>query len=629
MSEKKIDLLSDFPEISTEQWMERVTADLKGADFNKKLVWKTREGFDVLPFYRAEDLDKMSMTDSQPGKFPFLRGTKLDNKWFVRQNIEVKDAASANAKALDLLYKGVDSLGFTIPADTLSADFIAALLNNIAADCIEINFNICRTRAAELATVLSEYFKAKGYDVKNLHGSINLDPIKSMLLRGSDISLDDIKEQTSATIKAVSTLPYYRVVCVNSKVLVDAGANVSQELGYALAWGNEYLSDMIDAGVEKVLAAKKLNFNMGIGGNYFMEIAKFRAARWLWALIVDAYEPDCNKTDCQHTVDGKCKCAAKIRIHAETTSFNKTIFDAHVNMLRTQTEAMSAALGGVNSMTVSPFDITFKDSDVFSERIARNQQLLLKEESNFDKVTDPAAGSYYIENLTRQIAAQAWKLFLEIEEMGGFHAAVKTGKLQDTINATAQTRFKNVSARKEILLGTNQYPNFTETALPKIQKKAEEDPGMTVVTRLNTDRAAAQFEALRFATEKTAVQPKVFMLTIGSLAMRLARAQFSSNFFACSGYQVIDNLGFKTVAEGVEEARRQKADIIVLCSSDEEYEVFGKEAIDSTRGKEILVIAGAPACADDLKAQGVEHFIGVRSNVLETLKQFNSLLKIN
>ncbi len=628
MSEKNIDLLTDFPAISYSQWIEKVNADLKGADFDKRLVWKTREGFTVQPFYRAEDLENYTLTDTQPGKFPYLRSTKLDNKWFVRQDIDVVDPKHANLKALELLFKGVDSLGFKISSTDLNTLFISTLLNSIAADCIEINFIVCRSKASELASILVEYYKTKAYDFAKLQGSINLDPIQSMLLKGREISLSEIKDQITSTLNAAITLPHYRVVNINSKILVNAGANVSQELAYALAWGNEYMSDLIENGVEKVIAAKNIRFNMGIGGNYFMEIAKFRAARWLWALIVDAYEPDCNKTDCSHTVNGKCKCAAKIRIHAETTTFNKTTFDAHVNMLRTQTEAMSASLGGVNSMTVLPFDCTYQNSDDFSQRIARNQQLLLKEESNFDKVIDAAAGSYYIETLTRKIAEKAWNLFLEVEDNGGFYFYVQSGKLQEKINSTAQERFKNVSSRREIVLGTNQFPNFTEKANSKI--KFEQDQyNQSSSLKLNQLRAGEAFETLRLATEMAAKTPKVFMLTIGNLAMRLARAQFSCNFFACAGYQVIDNLGFISVAEGVEAARKIGADIIVLCSSDEEYSEYGIQAAELILGKEILVIAGAPACTDELKSKGVEHFINVKSNVLGTLKQFNSLLKID
>jgi len=306
-----------------------------------------------------------------------------------------------------------------------------------------------------------------------------------------------------------------------------------------------------------------------------------------------------------------------------------------VNMLRTQTEAMSASLGGVNSMTVLPFDVPYKESDEFSERIARNQQLLLKEESNFDKIVDPGAGSYYIENLTNEIGQQAWNLFLEIEESGGFLANVLSNKVQRDLKATAENRLKNISSRREVLLGTNQFPNFDEVSglggdisNKGCAKKSKGCSKESDIETLKIVRGAEEFEKLRFATESAASRPKVFMLTIGNLAMRLARAQFSSNFFACAGYEIIDNLGFASVKEGVDAARKAKADIIVLCSSDDEYAEYAPQAYELTKNQEILVVAGAPACMDELKAQGIVHFIHVRTNVLESLKGFNVLLNI-
>jgi methylmalonyl-CoA mutase len=298
-------------------------------------------------------------------------------------------------------------------------------------------------------------------------------------------------------------------------------------------------------------------------------------------------------------------------------------------MLRTQTEAMSATLGGVNSLTVIPYDSSYKNADEFSERIARNQQLLLKEESHFDKVADPAAGSYYIETLTNELAAQAWKLFLSVEDEGGFLAAVKAGTVQTAINNTAITRMKNASSRREVLLGTNQFPNFNEVGKAKVETVAQQidcNCGHDRVEQLNIQRLSTEFEALRFATEKAAKRPKAFMLTIGSLAMRLARAQFSCNFFACAGYDVVDNLGFKTIEEGVNAAVEANADIIVLCSSDDEYVELAPAAYEASKGKAILVVAGAPANMDELKALGIEHFVNVKSNVLDTLKGFNAKL---
>ncbi|OIP82322.1 MAG: methylmalonyl-CoA mutase small subunit [Porphyromonadaceae bacterium CG2_30_38_12] len=628
MAEKKLNLFTEFPSVTTQQWMDKITADLKGADFDKRLVWKTNEGFAVKPFYRAEDIESLKTTDVVPGKFPYVRGTKPNNDWYVRQDIEVTDVKQANAVALDVLCKGATSLGFKLQKKDLSSDFIATLLKNIAANCVELNFSICVSRAADLASILTDYFKSQNIDTSKLEGSINFDPMNRMLLSGKELSKEDIFVRAKATIQASLDLPKYRVIGVNAITLSNAGAFDAQELGYALAWGNQYLSMMIEAGIEPSIAAKKIKFNFGVGGNYFMEIAKFRAAKLLWANVVDAYQPKCLKDTCSHTVDGFCKCAAKMYIHAETSTFNKTIFDANVNMLRTQTEAMSATLGGVNSLTVTPYDATYKTADEFSERIARNQQLLLKEECHFDKVADPAAGSYYIETLTNELAAQAWKLFLDVEDNGGFFDAITSGSAQKVIKSTASNRLKAVSSRREVLLGTNQFPNFNEVGAAKITFAQAADCGCdhSGTEKLLPVRGATEFEALRFATEAAAKRPKAFMLTIGNLNMRLARAQFSCNFFACAGYEVIDNLGFKTVEEGVSAALEANANIIVLCSSDDEYAELAPAAYEVSKGKAILVVAGAPACADELRAIGIEHFVNVKSNVLETLKGFNSKL---
>ena len=226
--------------------------------------------------------------------------------------------------------------------------------------------------------------------MKKLKGSINYDFFNKMLTRGKEKG--DMVQTAKSLIEAIQPLPFYRVLNVNALSLNNAGAYISQELGYALAWGNEYMGQLTDAGIPAAIVAKKIKFNFGISSNYFLEIAKFRAARLLWANIVASYNPECVR-DCENKgPNGECRCAAKMAVHAETSTFNLTLFDAHVNLLRTQTEAMSAALGGVDSMTVTPFDKTYETPDEFSERLARNQQLLLKEESHFDKVIDPAAG---------------------------------------------------------------------------------------------------------------------------------------------------------------------------------------------------------------------------------------------
>ena len=619
MANSKERLFADFAPVSTQEWLDKINADLKGADFEKKLVWKTNEGFKVKPFYRKEDLENLKTTEALPGEFPYLRGVKKsDNTWFVRQDIKVECPKEANAKVLDLLNKGVDSIGFNINKKDLCPEYIETLLEGVCAECVELNFSTCQGATVMLAGLLVEYFTRKGYDLSKLQGSINYDPMGKMLAKGKDMSNYIVAAKT--LVEIMKALPKYRCITVNAIELNNAGSYISQELGYALAWGNEYLNALVEAGVDATEAARKIKFNFGISSNYFLEIAKFRAARMLWANIVKQYE-------------SKCDCACKMKVHAETSTFNLTLFDAHVNMLRTQTEAMSAALAGVDSITVSPFDKAYQVPDDFSERIARNQQLLLKEECHFDKVVDPAAGSYYIENLTVSIAQQAWSLFLEVEEAGGMMEAIKAGKVQEAVNASNKARHEAVSKRREILLGTNQYPNFTELSEGKApmgcqcccggdHKHECEKPFAT----LDKSRAASEFEALRLETENSGKRPKAFMLTIGNLAMRQARAQFSCNFLACAGYEVIDNLGFPTVEEGVEAAMKAGADIVVLCSSDDEYAEYAIPAYQAVNGRAMFIVAGAPACMDDLKAAGIENFIHVRCNVLETLRGYNAKL---
>ena len=638
--EEKLNLLADFPAISTKEWKDKIIADLKGADFDKKLVWRTPEGFNVQPFYRQEDLRGLKTTVSAPGQFPYVRGTRTNNEWYIRQNIcACENPRKANKLALDVLNKGITSLGFCLNAEKLNYRYIKNLMKDIDARAIAVNFTICPCKADQLADILVRYYGRCGYDFKAVYGSINVDPIKGMLLKGKDLSREQIAEKLVATVNACKTLVNYRVVGVNSVILNNSGAYCAQELAYALAWGAEYMTMLTEAGIPNYLAAREIRFNMGIGGNYFMEIAKFRAARLLWAKIVEAYKAP--------IFTHALKEAAKMNVCAETSRFNMTIFDAYVNLLRSQTETMSAALAGVDEIVVTPFDVTYERPTEFAERIARNQQLLLKEEAHFDKVVDPAAGSYYLENLTNSIAAEAWKQFLAIQEQGGFFQMVKDGKVQDAVATNLKARLGDVAKRKETLLGSNQFPNFTEKAAKKIKdnagacssickckdKKAAKPScgcnkqGEACLPTLPVARAAEEFEQLRLETEAAKHQPVAFMLTIGNLAMRIARAQFSCNFLACAGYKVIDNNGFKSVHDGIKAARKAKADIIVLCSSDDEYATFAPQAwLELEGAREMFIVAGAPACMEDLQKLGISNFIHVRCNVLETLKSFNQQL---
>ncbi|MBQ0019992.1 MAG: methylmalonyl-CoA mutase small subunit [Bacteroidales bacterium] len=614
MADSKERLFSDFTAPSRQEWRDKIEVDLKGADYQKKMVWRTNEGFSMEPFYRKEDVEQLAIVNALPGEFPYVRGNKTaDNAWYVRQDIKCECPKEANEKALDILNKGVDSLGFVIPAEKVSAEYIATLLDGIYAECVELNFKTCQCKSLELAKILVAYFEEKGCDKAKVAGSINFDPIEKIISKGKDRS--ELIATAKELVEVLAEYPLFRAVAVNATVLTDAGAYSYQDLGYALAWGNEYLAALVEAGVDACLAAKNIKFNLGINGVYFMEIAKIRAARMLWAQIVSQY------TD--------CKEAAKMHVCAVTTTYNQTVFDSYVNMLRSQTEAMSAAIGGVDSIVVVPFDTPYETPTEFAERIARNQQLLLKEECHIDRMVDVAGGSYFLETLTKALAEQAWKLFLDVEEKGGFLKEALAGNIQNTINETNATRHGNAGKRREFLLGTNQFPNFTEKSEGKQPVASCCCCGEAgEIAALKPARLASDFESLRLTTEKAEKLPVAFMLTIGNLAMRQARAQFSCNFLAAAGYQVIDNLGFATVEEGVDKALEAGADIVVICSSDDEYAEYAIPAYKYLNGRAMFVVAGAPACTEDLKAAGIENYINVKSNQLATLQEYNQKLGI-
>lgn len=608
---------ADFPPISTAEWKAKIVSDLKGVPYDKKLVWHTSEGFEVEPFYRREDLAALPHIQATPGTFPYVRSTRQNNTWQIRQDIAAATAEEVNQKALDVLLKGVNALGLSIPTPWLKEGIFDILLEGITLKAIEIHFSCCVTQVPRLLLLLESYCRRCDIDTADVRGTLDFNPFKRELVRGK--VAEDWQKDCAAVLKAAKPFPHLRCIEVAGHLCSDAGAYITQELGYALACGAEILDAMIAKGYTLEEVSQHIGFRFGVGSNYFMEIAKFRAARMLWAQIVAAHGEEYRGAP------------AKIYQQAVTSRWNMTLYDAHVNLLRTQTAAMSAALGGVDTLSVLPFDSVYSAPNDFSLRMARNQQLLLQEESHFDKVVDPGGGAYYIEVLTDQIAKHAWALFLRIDEIGGFAHAVQHGEVQREINTSNRKRHDAVAKRREQLLGTNQFPNFRETALEKLDEgNRKASLGCQVdhscegnVESLDFRRGASDFEVLRLATERHSKQPVVFMLTIGNLGMRLARSQFSGNFFATAGYKLIDNLGFETVQEGVNAAIKQEADIVVLCSSDEEYADFAPEAYHFLKDRLPLVVAGNPPCKAELEKLGIRHFIHIKSDVLATLQEFN------
>jgi methylmalonyl-CoA mutase len=617
--EKKTELFNEFPSIGTLEWEAKILEDLKGADYQKKLVWTTNDGILINPYYRIEDLKNLKHNDALPNEFPFTRGnSKSNNSWVIRQDIETDNIIEANKTALIAIKNGVESIGFNAKNITNIND-LSALLENIEIEKVEINFYSAKSYTAIGDLFVKEAISRK-VKLNKLKGSFNFDSLSFYLVYGKFYTTmdNDFVELSNLINTLKSEIPNFKVININGQNIHNAGATIAQELGFSLASGNEYLYQLTSKGLKIDEITPKIQFTFGIGSDYFLEIAKIRAARLLWAKIVEQYQPISEQS-------------CSVSIHSETSKWNKTLYDPHVNMLRITTEAMSAAIGGCDSMTVNSFNNTFKKADEFSYRNARNIQLILKEESYFDKTIDPAGGSYYIEILTDELAEASWKIFQTIETQGGYIEALKSGFIMQEIENSNFNRKKDVSSRKKIFLGTNQFPNLEEKMLDNIEPHAS----LTDLGELRIERGSKDFETIRMGTEahiKAGYNcPKVFLLTIGNLVMSKARASFMTNFFGCGGFEIIDNLGFKTVEKAVNAALKTNSDIVVICSSDEEYTEFAPEICNLFNKKSpetIIIIAGNPVNKEELKNAGVDDFIGVKSNVLETLARYQVILGI-
>ena len=618
-----IELFAEFPPVPTEVWESRIETDLKGADYNEKLIWKTNEGIDVKPYYRAENLNDLKYLDTCPGDFPYTRGTFASNNWDIRQNIIVEKYEEANKKALHFISRGINSIGFDLTKkNKITQRQLVNLIKHLDVKSILLNF-IIGGRAPFIAEFLNSIIISGKTEPDKIKGSVDYNPLGEITFKGRfyENEKKDFMQLKSLVSFAASNLPCYRVITIDGIKFSNAGASIVEELGFCLAMGSEYLSKLRESGLSLKNITRHLQLNFGVGPNYFMEIAKLRAARLLWAKIVEAYGADNYELD-------------KIYIHSETSRWNKTIYDPYTNILRTTTESMSAILGSTNSLTVNPFDCIYSRSSEFSERIARNIQHIIKEESYFNKVVDPSAGSYYIESLTDLIAQRAWNIFIDIENLGGYIKAIKKGYAQSMVEKTVAKRNNNIATRTEVLLGTNRFPNLNEMIGSEIDLSiactgniGDKEAGKIRPVRIK--RGAEEFEKLRLQTETSrSIRPKVFMFTYGDLAIRRARSTFAVNFFACGGYEVIDNLGFTTVEEGINEAIASKANVVVVCSSDHEYTAITPIIYEKLKHKALIVVTGIPDCIGELRELGIEHFIYSGINILDELKKYHRLLEI-
>ena len=402
-------LFSEFDATTAQAWKEQIIKDLKGIDFNT-LVWKTNSGIDVKPFYTNEDV-KLSNENSS---------TSAD--WNICEYINVIDEKTANVKALNALQNGASGLVFKISQKTNFETLCAGILFEHIYSLFEV--------APEFEAELNTFLKNKNY---NLYCFIEGDTI----LNGK-----------------INIANFDNALSINTSIYNEAGANPVNQLGFVVAHINEYLNELTSH--NKLAELKTLHITTSVGGDFFMEICKLRALRKLANFILENYN-----------------CTAEIHIHAQTTLVNKTNIDVYNNLLRSTTETMSASIGGANSIVVFPFDYKAKPDNDFSSRMARNQQLILKDESYLNKVSDMAAGSYYIETITKTLCEKSWDVFKDIETKGGLINALKLNYIQSIIKDDADKLVSDFKDGKLILVGVNKFQNKLEEPKTTISSHIE------------------------------------------------------------------------------------------------------------------------------------------------------------
>lgn len=575
-------LLQEFPPVSTEAWEETITRDLKGADYAKRLIWKTDEDLAVKPYYRAKDIAGLEHLNGLHGDSPCMPAARPTGDWCIREEIEAVDPEEANHAARQAIAAGTEQIAFSGVTIEHASD-LAMLLANLQE--IPVHFE---NAGEPLLRLLIERL-AKPQTASQV--STGFDPLGSL-------------DRAAEIIRLVP--PTLVPFTIHGEEFEESGATTVEEVGFTLAAGIDFLAEMQSRGVAIGHAAASVEFSFAIGANFFFQIAKIRAFRMLWARVVQSF--------------GDKGPSARARIHARTSRWNKTAYDPHVNILRATTEAMSAALGGADSITVAPFDECYKSPDDASHRLARNTQILLKQEALLSRVVDPGAGSYYLEVLTDFLARESWKCMQHIEAQGGYRRARADGQIQHALDGSLAAKESAVASRKRIFTGTNNYADPTENALDRID-----------LLRLSSHRrATSQYEQLRLRTERytasTGKTPRLLLAEFGEVKMRSARSTFAANLFACAGFDIVTQQ-----FDNADAVATTDADLIVLCSSDAEYLELTAQLMPSllALGRMTpVLIAGNPDSASQLQAGGIADFVHLRTNALAFLSKWQLRLGI-
>jgi methylmalonyl-CoA mutase len=669
-------LLAEFPEHTYEQWHAAAEALLKGAPFEQKLVSKTYEDITIQPIYRREDIAGLEHRKHFPGSGSLVRGSHADGflkaGWEVSQELKACAPADLNTLIHEGLNGGQSELNIVVGCGQSdcckagvalnTADDVKTALAGVAVDAVSTYWQAgpAALPAAALVIAAAEQL---GVPASKLRGGFENDPLGELVAKGSlrqplKLRYDHI---ASLTDYAAKHAPQLHTITARGDIFHNAGGTATQELGCVIASLVTYIEEMKARGLSPESVLPHVRIRLAVGSDYFMEIAKIRAARWLWSKVAAAYGVE----------------NAPVHIHASTSLWNKTTYDAHTNMLRVTSEAFAAVVAGADSIHIGPYDEVAGRSDEFSRRIARNLHTILREECGLDRVIDPAGGSTYIEWLTDRIAAKSWEIFQDIEKQGGMAAAIETGSVQKSIDAVCKAKFQNIRRRKDKIVGSNMYPDLKGRKLeilkpeckaaqaPPCAAPAEPAPvtasadasmilqaiaaakngaskvsiavaiglpnseGAPTCTALPPRRAAEEYEALRDAsaafTAKTGAAPAILQLNMGPSRKYRLRADWTAAFFEAAGFAVDGKRDFKSQDEALQALAESAAGIAVITSDDATYletvESLAK-AVKAAKPGVHLLVAGAPGENEAAwRAAGVDEFVNVRSSNYELNEQ--------
>ena len=710
---KKAEQQTDFPDVpldeftppTYEEWKEACITLLKGAPFEKKMYTKTYEGITFDPMYFRKDTEDILPKESFPGMGDYLRGAQpsgyVGKPWGIAQvcdetlpeeNNELlrheqeKGSTIYHIKLDSASLKAEDVRKATAPGDegvsVTTLDDMHTLLNGLKLDKYPV-YLYAGESALPMLSLFAGALKASGQDLTKIRGIVGADPLGELTAKGKNSK--DIESLYCDMAKcakwAVKHAPGLKTVFVRSDVYSRGGANDVQESAYTLATAVAYLRALLERGLTIDEAAGQIMFGFSMGANFFLQIAKLRALRPLWAQIVEAF--------------GGSKEAQRMHIHARPALFFKTVYDPYVNMLRNTTEIFSGVVGGVDSFESSPFDEPIRKGDEFSRRIARNVQIILQEEFGLLQPIDPAGGSWAVETLTKQMKEKVWAEFQVIEGKGGMLAALQEGYPQSEIAAILAARFKAAETRKDRIVGNNMYPNMTETLLDPRPEDVEENrkqrtaqveayladideafkaeklkalqngdgclvslaieaaqAGATTaeiaaalagkesetVTAIAPHRWSERFEALRKTTEAYKAEHndnvKIFLANMGPIPQHKARADFTTGFLQVGAFEVLGNNGFPTVEEAAQAAKESGADAVVICSTDATYpEIVPQLApkLHEVLPKATVFLAGAAPkdLLETYNEAGIDEYISVKANcykILQLLQQKKGMI---